>query len=52
MNIEELQKLVLKCPNNEELGKTIRKMYYNMARAIEINDNQLNMFDGSKQINS
>jgi len=55
MDLQELEQLVLKYPNNMELGQVIRMMYYQKKEAFESQNmvkGQLNLFDGSKQINS
>jgi hypothetical protein len=55
MDIKELEQLVLKYPNNQELGMVIRMKYYEMKKANESQqmiNNQLNLFNGSQQVNS
>ena len=55
MDLQELEQLVLKYPNNMELGQIIRMMYYEKKKALESQNmvkGQLNLFDGSQQINS
>lgn len=55
MDLQELEQLVLKYPNNMELGQVIRMMYYEKKKALESQNmvkGQLNLFDGSQQINS
>jgi hypothetical protein len=55
MDIQELEALVFRYPNNQELGLVIRMKYYEMKKANENQQmikNQLNLFDGSQQINS
>lgn len=51
MDIKELEELVLKYPNNGELGKALRKKYYealDVRKSQDADTNQLNMFNGSK----
>ena len=55
MDIKELEELVLKYPNNQELRKVLRSLYYDLKKTNESQqmiNNQLNIFNGSQQINS
>ena len=55
MDLQELEQLVLKYPNNMKLGQIIRMMYYKKKKALESQNmvkDQLKLFDGSQQINS
>jgi len=51
MDIKELKELVLKYPDNSELGKALRKKYYETMdshKSQNSDTNQLDMFNGSK----
>lgn len=55
MDLQELEQLVLKYPNNMELGQVIRMMYYEKKKALESQNminGQLNLFDGFEQLDS